>query len=81
MGDNMGTIVKLSDLVTDPSLGKRMDRWYEEASITVYKKDDTLTLVDTKGKSQGEYTLDSLIEEFEFESANSHVAKRCSEDI
>lgn len=73
------TKVFMKDLLNDASLAKRMDAWYEESGITVYQEGDKYKMVDTKGTNDGCFTLEELIEEYEFEIANSKVPKRCVE--
>lgn len=69
--------VLLKELIEDESLAKRMDTWYKSGEIRVYQCDDKLILKDAKGVKQGSYSLEELIEEFEFESANSKVPRKC----
>ena len=71
--------VLLKDLIEDASLAKRMEEWYKKSEISICQCGDKLILKDAKGVEQGSYSLQELIEEFEFESANSKVPKRCVE--
>lgn len=73
----MSEKVFMKDLIEDSSLAKRMDAWYEEAGVSIYKDGDKLTLKDLKDAVQGSYTLEELVEEYEFESANTQVPRRC----
>lgn len=75
----MSEKVLMKELLEDASLAKRMDDWYEEAGVSIYKDGDKLTLKDLKGAEQGTYTLEDLIEEYRFESANTQVPRRCVE--
>lgn len=71
--------ILMKDLLNDESLAKRMDSWYEETGVTITKDGEKFKMTNLKGKDEGSYTLDELIEEYKFEAANTQVPKRCVE--